>query len=393
MSDIIATVQSQEIASEFVELYDLEYSTGNFAYFYPGGLDDDLTEIQFRDSAGAIKTYEALPMEAESFSITADGAYNRPSITVANIESVFSAAIGDLVYEDLIGQRITRRTTLKKYLVGEASDTGDNNAPVEFPKQVYIIDTIKSKNILSVTFELAAPFDVAGIQLPTRVIIGNACPFKYRGADTAVARVDRRGGCDWDAEFVKDATALYVSKNDEYIIGTSNITNWVNGSSTATQGDQYLTQNATLIQINSTGVRTSVTNVKEYWQALTNQAVAGEAVAPADNNANWRRLRKFNGYTTQTEYKGYTDKRHNEYVKSGNKLWQVKRNTIPSSNTTVPIEGASWTEGDICSKSLTACKKRFHALKGAVNEEYVLITTDSNISLPFGGFPGALQRR
>ena len=186
MSDIIATVQSQEIASEFIELYDLEYSTGNFAYFYPGGLDQSLPspyEIKFRDSAGAIKTYEALPMEAESFSITADGAYNRPTITVANIESVFSAAIGDLVYEDLIGQRITRRTTLKKYLVGGAGDTGDNNAPVEFPKQVYIIDTIKSKNILSVTFELAAPFDVAGIQLPTRVIIGNACPFKYRGAD------------------------------------------------------------------------------------------------------------------------------------------------------------------------------------------------------------------
>jgi lambda family phage minor tail protein L len=393
MSDIIATVQSQEIVSEFIELYDLEYTPGNFAYFYPGGLDDDLDEIEFRNSAGAIKIYVALPMEAESFNITADGAYNRPSITVANIESVFSVAIGGLSYEDLIGQRITRRTTLKKYLVGEASDTGDGNAPVEFPKQVYIIDTIKSKNILSVTFELAAPFDVAGIQLPTRVIIGNACPFKYRGADTAVTRVNRRGGCDWDAEFVKESYSLYLSKNDEYVHGGGSVTNWVNGSSTATQGEQRLTQNAALTQITSTGTRSSVTNVKEYWQALTTQSTAGTAVAPADNNSNWRRFRRHAGYTTQTEYKGYTDKRHNEYVTSGGKLWQVKRNTIPSSNTTAPIEGAFWTEGDICSKSLTACKKRFHALKGPVNGEYVKITTDSNISLPFGGFPGALQRR
>ncbi len=385
MSDIIATVQSQEIASEFIELYDLEYALNTFAYFYPGGLDDDLTEIQFRDSAGAIKTYVALPMEAESFNITADGAYNRPSITVANIESVFSAAIGGFSYEDLIGQRITRRTTLKKYLVGEASDTGAGNAPVEFPKQVYVIDTIKSKNILSVKFELAAPFDVAGIQLPTRVIIGNACPFKYRGADSALARVNRRGGCNWKAKFMDSSESLYVSKNNEYIVLRIDATTqpfWTSG--TAVVGKEYRYAGPLLTKITSTGAKSVGNSSTSYWQAVT-----ATSNNPADNNSNWRRIRVHSVYSSSTEYIGYTDKRYNEYVTYGGKLWQVKRNSVTG---VTPAEGASWTEGDVCNKDLPACKKRFHA-KTDTGNPHVLIATDSSVSLPFGGYPGALQRR
>jgi len=397
MSDIIATVQSQEIASEFIELYDLEYAPGLFAYFYPGGLDQSLPsphEIKFRDRAGAIKTYEALPMEAESFSITADGAYNRPTITVANIESVFSAAIGDLVYEDLIGQRITRRTTLKKYLVGGAGDTGDNNAPVEFPKQVYIIDTIKSKNILSVKFELSAPFDVAGIQLPTRVIIGNACPFKYRGADDALALVNMRGGCNWKAKFIGlgNNQSLFVSKNNEYIVprihtATQPVWGSVGVETTAVVGKEYRYQvpSPYLTKITSTGARSIGIVATAYWQAVT-----ATTDNPADNNSNWRRIRVYRAYSSGTEYIGYTDKRYNEYVTdSVGKLWQVKRNSVQG---VTPVAGASWTEGDICNKDLPACKKRFHA-KSDTGNPHVLITTDSNVSLPFGGYPGALQRR
>ena len=101
MSDIIKTVQLQDPGSELVVLYDLEYSSGSFAHFF-AGLDDDLTELQFRDSAGAVQTYEALPLEADGFDISSDGAYSRPEITVANIESVFKDAIGGLDFQDLI---------------------------------------------------------------------------------------------------------------------------------------------------------------------------------------------------------------------------------------------------------------------------------------------------
>ena len=67
-------------------------------------------------------------------------------------------AIGGIDPEDLIGRRLTRRTTLQKYLVGES---GDSTPPVEFPKAVYILDRLKNRNILMLTFELASPFDVA----------------------------------------------------------------------------------------------------------------------------------------------------------------------------------------------------------------------------------------
>ena len=152
MSDIIATTQVQGINSELIVLYDLEYATGSFAYFYPGGFKDysadPQVKVEFRTSAGVAKEYIALPMESEGFDISSDGAHSRPVLSVANIESVFLDALTDVAsYEELIGKRITRRTTLKKYLVGESADSGAGNAPVEFPQITYIIDRIKSKTI------------------------------------------------------------------------------------------------------------------------------------------------------------------------------------------------------------------------------------------------------
>ena len=76
MTAIVEDVQSQGIDSSIVILYDLEYADGSFAYFFPDGLDSDLTQIQFRDSSGTARTYTAIPAEAEDFEITSDGAPN-----------------------------------------------------------------------------------------------------------------------------------------------------------------------------------------------------------------------------------------------------------------------------------------------------------------------------
>ena len=50
---------------------------------------------------------------------------------------------------------------------------------------------------MGVTFELAAPFDLAGIKLPRRVVIGGACPWKYQGASTTLTEANKEGGCSW----------------------------------------------------------------------------------------------------------------------------------------------------------------------------------------------------
>jgi lambda family phage minor tail protein L len=193
MTAIVENVQKQGVESSIITLYQLEYAAGTFAYF-SSGTEEDLSNIEFRDADGTIRSYTPIPIEIEGFDIQSDGALSRPKMTVANIESTFKSSIGGLSFEDLVGKRITRRTTQEKYLVG---NSGDSTPPVEFPKITYVIDRISSKNVMQVEFELAAPFDLAGIRLPRRVIIGGACPWKYQGASTTLSEANKEGGCHW----------------------------------------------------------------------------------------------------------------------------------------------------------------------------------------------------
>ena len=62
MSNVIATdVQTQEIDSALVELFEITLPNGTTLYFHPG-LDSDLTDVQFRD-----KTAPTAPVLAGNF--------------------------------------------------------------------------------------------------------------------------------------------------------------------------------------------------------------------------------------------------------------------------------------------------------------------------------------
>lgn len=58
--------------------------------------------------------YQALPIEADGFDISAKGTLPRPKVRVANIDGLFSAAVRD--FDDLVGCKITRKRTYAKYL-------------------------------------------------------------------------------------------------------------------------------------------------------------------------------------------------------------------------------------------------------------------------------------
>lgn len=399
MTAIIEDVQNQAIDSELIVLFDLEYASGSFAYFFPAGLDEDLTEISFRDEAGNPNSYAALPLELEDFDVSSDGAYSRPTMSIANLESVFSTEIGNASFESLIGRRITKRTTLKKYLVGEA---GDSTPPVEFPKITYVIDRIKEKSVLSVKFELAAPFDLAGIRLPRRVIVGGACPWKYTGASsrkyddqnliwTDADEIDKEGGCDWrrDSILTIDGTdyTVYMSSNDEYILPLSALT--VTDSTTVSNylANYYYSDTATIRRINDDGGFQDVV-VTRYWQCLS-----ATTTDPTSTSAAWTPVRIYETYSSTNTYYGYQDKRFNEYVLKDNRLWQVKRvtQTLGAHNTVE--EGDFWTAGDVCGKKLRSCSMRFQAIENSQSQGGFDRKRDSRIALPFGGFPGVVQRR
>lgn len=192
MSNIIATdLQSQEITSPLIDLFELQLPNGTTLYFHPG-VEADLSTVQFRATTGAIKTYTAFPMAVDGLEVASDGAINRPNFTVANIGTNFSSQIGDYTNNDLIGQRITRRQTLKKYLVGES---GDSTPPKELNRVTYVIDRIAQETNVTVTFEVSAIYDLDGIKLPRRVTIGRYCSWVYQGSE-----IFGKGGCVWGTD-------------------------------------------------------------------------------------------------------------------------------------------------------------------------------------------------
>lgn len=378
MTQIVKEVQKQDPGSALVTLYKLEYADNTFAYF-TDGTEEDTTSVQFRDTDGTIRTYIPIPIMTDGIEISSDGSQNRPEVSVGNIGNALTNAIGGIDPEELIGRRLTRRTTLQKYLVGES---GDSTPPVEFPKAVYILDRLKNRNIIMLTFELASPFDVAGVKLPRRTIIAGACPFRYKAASARVGDDQRVGGCNWDQRFIGQNQYLFMNKYDEYIVpsGTT-FTSWSGGSATA--GNYY--QTAQTLTLVGTDATTSSVTRANYWQAIT-----ATSDTPSDSSNNWRRVRRYFTYNSGTTYSVYTDARHCDYVLDGENLWQVKGKSIAPTHP-ARAEGATWTKGDICGKKLSSCRLRFQAQQDGTSGSPLIATT--NRYLPFGGFPSAKQRR
>jgi lambda family phage minor tail protein L len=129
-------------------------------------------------------TYSAFPVVAKGFEWNGKGQLPRPTLTVANALGTMSAIV--LMYQDLAGCKVTRIRTLAKYLdavnfPGGVNPTADSTA--EFARDIYYIDRKASETRDSVTFELAASMDLAGVMLPMRQIVQNYCPWKYRGSE------------------------------------------------------------------------------------------------------------------------------------------------------------------------------------------------------------------
>ena len=394
MTAIVENVQKQGVESSIVTLYDLEYANGTFAYF-TSAIDQDLTDIRFRDTGGTIRTYTPIPIEIEGFDVQSDGAISRPTMRVANIESTFKDALGGLGFEDLIGRRITRRTTQEKYLVGNA---GDTTPPVEFPSITYVIDRIASKSIMSVEFELAAPFDLAGVKLPRRVVIGGACPWKYQGASTTLSEAAKEGGCSWrlDNKINIGGTdhLLAINENNEIILLKSAVTGAASnasGLSSFTQNSFYFTATAQQ-QYGSSGVLLNANNAntRQYWLC-----VKATTSAPSDANAAFRKVRVYQAFSTSGVYYGYRDKAFNDVVLQNGKFWRVKRTSLTGygGTETSISENIYWTEADRCGKQITSCRLRFQAkLHPSVSGVFSALQ-DNTKALPFGGYPGVVQRR
>lgn len=399
---ITKDVQKLDPASSLIQLFEIEYTEGNFVYVHPG-LKENLGSVQFRDydTNATIRTYSAIPMQVEGFEAKTSGAIARPTIAIANATNAFSGAIGTIDYDSLLGLKIIRRLTLEKYLYGES---GDDSPPVEFPRQVWLVDRIKARTKEVVQLELAAAFDLQGVKIPARQIVANRCPWIYQAASPHLDEYKKVGGCTWNLESTyspaygstnsQDGSVshlVYVNQDDDQIVPST--TSFTTYSSGAVTKDTFYKNTQTATKIDADGSQSSVT-ATNYWQARVAESGPG---TPSDGNSNFKRVCTYTTYSHGTEYFAYTSDVYNDYVKFTDNvassstngktlLWKVKKSSI----NVPPAHGEYWERGDMCSKSMDGCKMRF-GYNPLANTANSLGKSDPKTSgnLPFGGFPGA----
>ena len=129
------------------------------------------------ETSSVDQEYEPIPIIATGFDRTTKGQIPQPELQVSNIFGTLSGLIASL--DDLIGVKVYRRRTLAKYLGNFATKDYD----YYFPTDIYYIERKVAETEMSVTFQLASPLDLEGIQLPRRVITHNHCLWEYRGVE------------------------------------------------------------------------------------------------------------------------------------------------------------------------------------------------------------------
>jgi lambda family phage minor tail protein L len=382
MTDIVRDLQKQNPGSSLIVLYELEMPDGVTTWYFHDGKNANTSQNITFDG----NTYECIPVQFDGVDITSDGPGSRPTLIIGNVLTVFKDALGaGYTYEDLLGRKFTRRRTLSAYLTSSPA--------VELPKDIFYVDRIASTSILSVSIELASPFDIEGIKLPARTIIGGGCSWQYQGASSGLSESQKVGGCTWNRFSSisipggSDYTN-YVNSNDEPVVPIAAVVGAWAGSGSV--NSIYSTDQDGLTRINKDRTFTTGVTGKNYWQMV--KASPG---TPSDTNPAWRRVRVYSSYSSSGTYTVFTDPSYNSYVTynydGGTRLFKKIYATQGStSEGSTPAYNKFWELGDVCGKRLFSCTRRFQ-YRPATSSGQPVPSTDYNqeIILPFGGFPGS----
>ena len=466
------------VDNTLVELFEITLPNETTLYFHPG-LDADLTDVRFRDrtapstvatvagnflignvytinggggtsftsigaannnagtvftatgvgsglgtatqsqSSYSIRDYNPMPMIIDGLELQADGASSRPAFTIANIGSILQSELGDFKNDDLIGQRLIRRQTLRKYLVGGNQDA---SPPIEFPTQEYIIDRIGAENSISITFEVAAPFDLENIQIPRRIVVGKYCSWKYQGYDAGLG-----GGCTWNLDgavkFKGDSTvrahSVYFDFDDRPLVAAETFAAY--SASTAYTTVSYVTTNTstvsagafvigldytivstgsgsttftsigaanntvgTVFRATGAGSGTGTATLTQYWVCT----IAGTGNTPSITSSYWKEVRKWAEHAGATGYSIGDLVRYNATT-----IWRCKLAHTSSAIIIPTNTSAYWVREEICGKTMQSCKARYGFKPSVLTSANQKPDGATNLAarLPFGSFPGTLK--
>lgn len=164
----IRTEAQEPATSELIELFSLDLTMfGDNVYYFIMGAES--SDIEWQGNV-----YTPFDVQASGFELNGQGGSPRPKITFSVTNPIITTYINQ--FDDLVGAKVIRTKTYKKYLDGEPAA----NPNAHFPLDIYRIDRKSSENRLQVEFELSSVLDQQGVLLPGRTITASYCPWKYR---------------------------------------------------------------------------------------------------------------------------------------------------------------------------------------------------------------------
>lgn len=181
MTSILISEEIQKLSpSAIIELFEIDLTDlGGDTYYFHAGTNQLNANVVWQGV-----TYTRFPVEVDGFNFNINGQAPRPTLRVSNLFGTITSLL--LAYGDMLGAKVTRKRTLKKFLdsvnfIGGVNPTEDDTA--EFNDDIFYIDRKANENKNIVEFELAPLTDVQGVRIPLRQIIQNICSWKYRSTE------------------------------------------------------------------------------------------------------------------------------------------------------------------------------------------------------------------
>ncbi len=173
--------------SSIIELYELDATDlGAGLFYFHSGTNELNGNITWQGVE-----YTRYPIEVTGFDISGQGQLPRPKLKVSNYLSAISIIL--MAHNDLVGAKLTRKRTLKKFLDAVNFEGGvnpDADTTAHFADDIFYIDRKSIENRDVVEFELASSIDLAGVMIPRRQIIANLCSWGYRSAECGYTGTD-----------------------------------------------------------------------------------------------------------------------------------------------------------------------------------------------------------
>ena len=316
--------------SAIVELYELYFSVTEQPFRFHAGTNNLTKDIIWNGNA-----YYASAVEVEGFEANIMGRLPRPKVTVANTDYIISSILRD--YSDFRNGKFVRVKLFLKHLDtinfdGEENPFGQPDPLAYISKEKYLISQKIVENKQIVQFELITPFDLQSLETATRAIYGRYCYWQYRGM-----------GCNYQGD-------LICKENDENFKISPNRAKISSG--------QFIKN-----EVGSFKNFTYNETIKEFKWQLDKDYEAGDIV-----------------FVENIDFNGFKDPPRTFFV-----CIQLHK----SSRFIIPNKSIDFWEKDGCSKTISACKKRFRN-PFYVGNAYTAYNDSDTVNgvMPFGGFPG-----